>query len=355
MRGLAALVVVFHHGYTRLPGLFQNYPVWLLGISDYISGLNVQAVLFFFFLSGFSICLSIKNDFPVTVTHFNYYTYRRFKRILPLYYFAIAFTLLAGLLAQRVSGNDDFSTRNLLGNVFFLQCSKSYKRNWFAPYGENGPLWSLSFEMFYYFLLPAFIWLLLKVTKKSTFSVSLNRMALLAAFVISVVCLLLNKVFFFPFIAFASLFYVWYSGFFVARLYLFKELAPDKNFLLLVSITGILILLNNVILSATAEKLLFGSLIATAFVLLLTIRKKMPAKLISFVEGSFNFLFYKTGKGSYALYLLHFPVVLLLQRFQYTSGLLLFLCLVAMCAVSIWLEEWFTSQKWLVFKRPYFK
>ena len=52
MRGLAASVVVFHHFYTRFPYLFAGKcPDWLQSILLFVSDLNLQAVLFFFFLS----------------------------------------------------------------------------------------------------------------------------------------------------------------------------------------------------------------------------------------------------------------------------------------------------------------
>ena len=232
-RGLAASIVVFHHIYTRFQNLFEGFPVWLQTIFVFVSDLNVQAVLFFFFLSGFSICLSVKSELQVSKSNFNSYTYRRLKRILPLYYFSIFFTIVCGLISGEILINEDFSIRNLLGNIFFLQSSKSYQGNWFAPYGDNGPLWSLSFEMFYYFLLPVFLWGLLKILRIREFTAVANRTGLIVSFIMSIACVLLNKIFFFPYIAFTGLFYVWFAGYFAATVYQQKSIALDKNFFLL--------------------------------------------------------------------------------------------------------------------------
>jgi peptidoglycan/LPS O-acetylase OafA/YrhL len=346
MRGVAALLVVFHHVYTRFNRLFlDHFSVWANTVMAWISDLNVQAVLFFFFLSGFSICLSLKNGLPISKTAFNEYAYRRLKRILPLYYFAILIAIITGLLTRAIYINPDFSIKNLLGNVFFLQCSKSYRGNWFAPYGDNGPLWSLSFEMFYYFLLPILLLALLRFKKATALTVPLNRLALILTFILSVVCTLLNKFFFFPFIAFGTLLYVWYAGFFCAWLYVQKKIVPGTDILLLFLAAFILFAMNTVAPAATLNKLLFGAAIAAGFFLLFIIRKQMPADAIAGMEKPFNFLFYKIGTGSYALYLLHYPAMMLLKN---QAGTTLFHVLTAVALLirfSIWIERCFVKQK----------
>lgn len=353
MRGLAASVVLFHHIYTRFPALFEGNAALVRQVLTFISAMNVQAVLFFFFLSGFSICLSLKKGLPVTKPDFNEYLYRRLKRIMPLYYFAIVFTLLAGLLMQVVVVNEDFSLKNLLGNIFFLQCSKSYKGNWFAPYGDNGPLWSLSFEMFYYLLLPVFLLLLLKAGRTVKLTLPLNRAALIASFFISVLAVLANKFFFFPFISFAGLFYVWYAGFYAAWLYLQKGIAFNKDFMLLLLLAMILAGFNYASASATLGKLLFGALIAVLFFLLFIIRQKLPGSFVAAAERLFNAVFYKTGTGSYALYLLHYPVLMLLKHFDITAAWQMIAAIVLTVACAVLLERYFVGKKWLFFKRQY--
>src|SRR5438874_13329861 len=94
LRGFAAFLVVFHHAYTRFSYLyFSSEPVLLHHVLSFISDLNVEAVLLFFVLSGFSIRLSLQKGLPISKNFFNEYVYRRLKRILPLYYVAIIFTI----------------------------------------------------------------------------------------------------------------------------------------------------------------------------------------------------------------------------------------------------------------------
>jgi len=356
MRGIAAAIVVFHHTFTRLPELFSgSIPPWLWQIFEAVSEMNVQAVLFFFFLSGFSIRLSVRNELPVTPGAFNNYVYRRLKRIAPLYYFAIFFTFCAGMFTNSIAGNKDYSVLNLFGNLFFLQCSKSYAGNWFAPYGENGPLWSLSFEIFYYFLLPPFLLLLPKIFKTKTMSIQLNRISLVIALFISLGCVAVNKFFFFPFVAFATLFYVWYAGFFAATLYLEQRIKVSPDLLLLVFLTAILLLINYTVPSATSGKLLFGSFVAASFIPMFILRKKIqPAFKLCF-ELPLNFLFYRIGTGSYALYLLHFPVILMLKHFNCRSLPVVAFTLVATSICCIWLEQLFSKRKWLLLQQQYIK
>ncbi len=81
MRGVAASLVVFHHVYTRFAYLYPNEPARLHKILTFISDLNVEAVMFFFILSGFSIRLSLRKGLPITKELFNDYLYRRLKRL----------------------------------------------------------------------------------------------------------------------------------------------------------------------------------------------------------------------------------------------------------------------------------
>src|ERR1700721_2423580 len=168
----------------------------------------------------------------------------------------------SGFIFHSIYTNDDFSIKNLLGNIFFLQCSKSYKGNWFAPYGDNGPLWSLSFEMFFYFFFPVFIWAMLKILKVKTLKEKTNRIVLCSTLLISLVCILINNKIFFPYIAFAALFYFWFCGFFLADLYIEKRVLLNSNFLtviILLLLTAILLHLKS---SAGLYKLFCGSVMA---------------------------------------------------------------------------------------------
>jgi len=354
-RGIAALIVVFHHVYTRFTYLYpQERTMKIHGILNFISELNVEAVLFFFILSGFSIRLSLKNGLPVRKATLNEYLYRRFKRILPLYFIALCFTFICGLLIHQ-TGGPDYSIRNLIGNVLFLQAPESYRGYWFSPYGENGPLWSLSFEMFYYLFFPVFIFAFIRLFKTERFSGTQEKILLAVAFVLSVACILANKYFFFPYVAFARFFLLWYSGYFLADVYLRGAIRPDANFftiLLLCLAAGGLELFRH---SDSMTELFEGMAILTVFYLLCILRKTAAGRVMAPLEKACNFLFFHLGKGSYALYLLHYPVILVLKYFGNISLLTIVITMVVVAIACVQLEEFFVRKKFLFLRLQYIR
>jgi peptidoglycan/LPS O-acetylase OafA/YrhL len=351
-RGIAALIVVFHHVFSRFNSSFGSkitnpfYPVM-----DFVSALNVAAVMFFFILSGFSIRLSLKNGMPITKTRLNDYLYRRFKRILPLYLIAIVLTVVCGIVIQQLH-TADYSFKNLIGNMLFLQCSIAYKGNWFSPYGSNGPLWSLSFEMFYYLFFPCFIYVFVKVCKNINMGSRAYLISLVLSLLFSIVCIGINNHYFFPYIAFGTLFYIWYSGYFLAEAYLQEFILSLKPFLFFTIIAIFLKLLLLKIASSNIDKLFVGSVFALGFCCFYFMRQRFTAQFIRYFETPVNFLFYKAGKGSYALYLIHYPVLGVLTYFNANLAVVIgVMCFLVI--LSPYLEEYFVKKKFLILKRRY--
>ncbi len=76
---------------------------------------------------------------------------RRVRRIYPLLIVAMFYSYLVVCLAERRF--TAFDVRSFLGNLAMLQDLKWVKRGtWFAPYQGNSPLWSLSYEWWFYLL-----------------------------------------------------------------------------------------------------------------------------------------------------------------------------------------------------------
>lgn len=291
---------------------------------------------------------------PVTKELLNDYLFRRFNRILPLYYCALLITVITGLVTHKM-GTIDFSLFNFIGNAFFLQISESYKGYWFGPYGSNGPLWSLSFEMFYYLFFPLFIWIMKKTFQKNFSSPSTPGYILCIVFLFSLFCIVINKIIFIPYIAFATLFYVWFLGFFLADLYLKNELAFNRN-VAIVTILSLITYLLQFFQSSTSVTMLFsGSVIASILYLLYLIRKKISLRAVLAFETSFNFIFYKVGQGSYALYLLHFPLILLFLHYQITNWWVIILSMMALSSFCIIVEAKFVKTKFYFLRIRYFR
>ncbi len=141
LRGLTALYVVLHH---------LGPQSWFVG------GVNVgillrfgqEAVLLFFLLSGFVIHFSYSR---ATDRSFRTYFTRRALRIyVPL---LIVFALSYLVACLEAGARIDPQPLVLLGNVLMLQDWPWAKPNVVVePYMDNGPLWSLSYEWWFYML-----------------------------------------------------------------------------------------------------------------------------------------------------------------------------------------------------------
>jgi len=159
-RGFAALYVLLHHARNigGLSTLFSGakYPLYLLDFGP-------EMVLIFFFLSGFSIHYSNRHrqlDQPADCLQ---YYYLRFRRIYPLFFIAIGLTLLLSMAGSLLVPKIDLVTKpdaSLIGTFFFL--SDIHDGRWFASPATNPALWSLSYEVVYYVLYLAF-WRLFKI------------------------------------------------------------------------------------------------------------------------------------------------------------------------------------------------
>ena|SRR5258706_2430277 len=354
LRGLAALLVVFHHFYTRLPHLFLGLDPFFIRWLNVISELNVEAVLFFFILSGFSIRLSLRDEAPFDEAGLNEYLYRRFKRILPLYFIALLITFIAGLIIQPAS-DTDYSVKTLVGNIFFLQISKPYSGYWFAPYGNNGPLWSLPFEMFYYLFFPLYVWVLNKIFRLGIYADKVFQYSLIISLGISLGATLINKHYFFPYIAYSTLFYSWYVGFFIAHLYKTNAIKVNKNLLLLLANSMLLMLVFYFSKSSTSMKLLETSILSVLIFFVIVLMDTGVKRFFKMVESILNALFHFAGKGSYALYLLHYPVLLLFIKYQEQSFLEVCLGVAVLIIVCKYLEEFLVRKKFLFLKMRYIK
>ena len=302
-------------------------------IFHFLSELNVEAVLFFFVLSGFSIGLAQKGKLISSKTELHQYLHRRLKRIIPIYWLALLLALFIGLLTNRIH-QPEYSFFNFLGNLLFLQTPANATAYWFSPYGDNGPLWSLSYEVFFYLFFPAFGYLLLKIKK-----IYDKRFVWLLLFTISMIAIGINKyIVFIPHFAFLSLFIVWWGGFEIATGFIIKK--RNLRFWIGMAVfTLSLILARNYFPSASFVEVCKGLWIASLLYFLLKFNELWRSGFKNKLKLIFNLTFNRIGHGSYAIYALHYPLLLyfsylnlsLLQQIIYTLVLILF------CTI---LERW---------------
>lgn len=136
VRGLAALYVFIHHA--------QLLPNKGVGAILYF---GQEAVILFFLLSGFVINFSQKPG----AFDAGRYVRLRIRRIYPIFLLCLFVSYLAVCLIG--GGWAPVRLQELIGNIFMLQDVAALKRGvWFDTYQGNLPLWSLSYEWWFYLL-----------------------------------------------------------------------------------------------------------------------------------------------------------------------------------------------------------
>ncbi|MFN0200133.1 MAG: acyltransferase family protein [Bacteroidia bacterium] len=144
LRGLAILGVLMVH--CSINGL-RHYPDWV-GEIFYEGARGVQL---FYVVSAFTLFLSFhhrkkEEKYPIR----NFFV-RRFFRIAPMYYVAIAYFLWQDGLGPRgwLGDAQSISPLNILSNTLFLHGLSPYWINSLVPGG-----WSVGVEMLFYLMLP---------------------------------------------------------------------------------------------------------------------------------------------------------------------------------------------------------
>lgn len=167
----AALVMVGHvRGLFFVPYANVTDKSWINQALYFFTGLGHEAVMVFFVLSGFFISANVFRAFGNERWSWNWYLGRRVTRLSvvlwPSLLIGLAFDA-AGLslfgtegpygggtgydhiIAVPVADRLDWTT--FLGNAAYVQ-------DIFVPtFGSNSPLWSLSFEFWYYMLFPCLL------------------------------------------------------------------------------------------------------------------------------------------------------------------------------------------------------
>jgi peptidoglycan/LPS O-acetylase OafA/YrhL len=298
MRGLSAIVVLIAHAHQIfLAPIYQ-------GLNGFFGLLAQASVMVFFVLSGFLICKSITRNYRDNgAFNVGSYAVDRFNRIFPPLAFSIvllvALTTLAPLLFP--SGTLDFikSSEFLARNGFYSDVSGVLGSliflNGFLTenISSNAPLWSLSYEVWYYFVIA----LVLRVR---------GGKGLLLGAVFMIVVTALNKTFMLYGV-------VWFLGAGIALLHnkglisffafklvllLFGMLAALIGFFYLRSFFGITTQRQAAIKLIPVWNVLIGVTFASVLALVLLGKVSMVA------------IIPKSAGFSYTLYIVHFPILL---------------------------------------------
>ncbi len=312
-RGGAALVVLWHHvmvfAGSRIESALDRQPVLLQGLR-FISDLNFHAVMLFFFISGWSILLSVRKLTPTGgQTAWETYLWHRARRILPMFWISLLWAYVLTSFVPRPEAERSLVT--LLGNLVFLQTPVA-KATLVLPFAGNGPLWSLSFEVWYYLALPV---LVLAVDAAVPRRLQRAELGLMLGAAIGVAAIGLNRLAPNPLLLFASLWPVWLAG------YLFGLSSVDPNrqlqclaamFTVTAAYWGLAGYLRSDTLGALREGFIVASLVGA-----LTVAGRVEPVRRFLALGPVRMavdVLAHIGHGGYSIYILHYPLLILLAH-----------------------------------------
>lgn len=191
LRAFASIYVFFHHTLYRFELLEPNTFLWRL------FSFGQEAVMIFFLLSGYVIAISLyKNDYS-----FKTYFRHRFIRIYPIVFvsFIVSYVSYCWLL-----GNEFPSSSVIVVNLFMLQDKPEFTIGAFAePIFDNQPLWSLSYEWWFYmvFFLQYFLFRKYSLLTNLSITLVITLMSILTYYLIP------NQV-----SAILMYYYIWFVG-----------------------------------------------------------------------------------------------------------------------------------------------
>ncbi len=307
-RGAAALAVLVGH----VRGLFfveyrelshHSLPVSALYAA---TALGHQAVVVFFVLSGFFIVSSIADSFEQRKWSWTAYLVNRITRlslvlipslilccILDHIGMAIAVTAplyqhpVANLFTNSIASLETF--RNFVGNLFYLQGILV------QPFGSNAPLWSLSYEFWYYIIFPLTLCALVKRYRSP---------ARIAYFVLAIVVTWCVGY------TIALYFLVWLLGGAIAVSRVVKWSPVRFSGAIVAAAIPLLLVLGLSVAHPLNSPFLMDAIVALAFGLWIYAVVEAPEKPILALYSKPARLF---AGFSYTLYLTHFPIVFLLR------------------------------------------
>jgi peptidoglycan/LPS O-acetylase OafA/YrhL len=324
VRGFAAAYVVIHHAHLA-PNSGAGRLLYF----------GQEAVVLFFLLSGFVIQYSVTSR---TRSGIDVRTYllHRFRRIYPLLIFAlIAAYVSASIEMQRPA---EVRWQSLLANMAMLQDVPGLKRGvWFEPYRGNSPLWSLSYEWWFYVLfIPLGLALARRPMRANVLAVGLG-VAGFASFQ-----LMPNQI-----SLFAGYFIIWWMGVHLAREYRATarvSLRRQAGVLAALALCAILwcmpvlhAVINGVAIHPGIDPVLQARhfVFATLVVCLGLLWRRGALKGFAWTLGPFSMV----APVSYSLYLLHVPFLSAAEALGVTSPGVRLIVVAAVLLPTCWLLE----------------
>ena len=368
LRGAAALYVVCSHAAILMTIRFwdaramHSLPLQALAVVMYLFAYGQQAVILFFVLSGF--CIHFKQAQALharpaseVCAQFQTRAYfaRRWRRIVPPFYFALLFTafvdwvtrliypdFLYHLTSNRLANQiliQNNTLPTLLGNIFFMQSLAC------PTYGNNTPLWSLACEFFLYALYPVFLKLRCTLGKRTTFIMIGSLSALIAIYLSAHPS---PSFFLLPVLAY---WFCWVLGAFAAEAYANKQVLPKplRNIYALGFMA--MVWLATIRLSPPILFSTFGAAFCALFILRVLNRFNKPIR--SHRAETMMRALTHLGAFSYSLYLTHVPVLGLIctawfmTHRSFPTNPMLFVVGVCVSVAVGWFAYWLVERRFI--------
>jgi peptidoglycan/LPS O-acetylase OafA/YrhL len=324
LRFLAALIVVIGHAkaatFVTFGDLIESDKSLIVAATFGIARLGHEAVLVFFVLSGFLVGgRAVERMIEGSFRPYEYAIDRVVRIMLPL----VPALILTMIIRVIIDGS--FDPLHFVGNMFSLQGIVV------PPFGENLPLWSLSYEVWFYFLV-----FVVGVALKNGLNTSI-QVGLIAVFIVFSV---LNVAYLFCWFVGALAFLTLPDQFKWTKFVVSCVFCLYSIFAIQVGVDSpeSLSYLEQFVPSPNISRLLFSISVALLLQQIIRIEPKRKA-LIKF-EAAGTVL----ALSSYTLYLTHLPIIQLLtfigvERSD-SIGLVsvsFFLLMVVVCLLASWL------------------
>lgn len=332
LRGLSAIYVVLHHTISADLKIF-NLPLGLL------FRFGQESVIIFFILSGFvinySFTLSADKKFS------SYFTNRFLRIFTPLIFI---FPLGYILKCIKTASLADPEPLNLLLNIMMLQDATSLKPNVIvSPYMDNLPLWSLSYEWWFYML----YYPIQKYTKlnhnKSLLVLTISSMA--------AVIYIFSPTFIPRILMYLS---IWWIGVSLSNIELGdKNFSLSKMYITIINlvIISIILISNIIIFSASGEKTTIGihpmlearhHIFALLAIFTCLLWKKHNWVMFDNIVSPFSIL----APISYVMYISHQYIAVNVSYFSFFNNKFLEVCAYLMLLIFLsWITEVIVCRK----------
>jgi exopolysaccharide production protein ExoZ len=295
LRGFAALAVVIHHtgGYVK-----RYYEPHLL-LGDFFS-IGFAGVDLFFVISGFIIHFTSKNylNNPAKLKD---YLSKRFVRVYPIYWIVTTLLFTLGWLITNVLHKNVFSIGYPHTIIAYLQTYSLFPLH----FAINPVTWTLSYEIFFYV-----VFALLIISKRL---IIIPVLILFVSFYNIFIHQSGSELTYFNFI-FSGYNFEFVLGCLIFQFYEKVQLSKALSLILLTIAIGIIIYFGYEVsdVDSFQRVLTFG--LPSGFILLALLNLEKDG-IISFPK-----IFLMLGDASYALYLIHFPMMLLMNKIPQMLG-----------------------------------